>query len=570
MDAVFSSIDRPSPLFFAAFVTAVSLLFLGVFSVYVLLFGPAKGRRAIRAGERLLLAAGKRRAVAIFVCSVLTLLAAVVFVQFRGYPTPRVHDEFSYLLAADTFASGRLANPAHPFWPHFETPHVNQQPTYVSMYPPAQGVFLAAGQVLFGHPWWGVVLSAVLFSAASCWALQAWFPLRWAYAGGLIAMLMTAFNYWTTSYWGGAVAGLGGALLLGAAPRLLRRLRPGVAAVAGIGMVLLVNSRQYEGLILSAAVASWMAWRLWRRGAILPALTRIVIPAGLVCACGILAMMYYFWRTTGDPARPPYVVNLETYMIRGMFLFTADRPEPVYLHREMQATYRKLLREEMAAVERIGDNVRRILWTYIDRLRLPLLLLIPCVLASRRVRPLMVILGLVLGAAFLVRWVNPHYIAPVAVVFAALQVEAIRRLRIYRRSGLPVGRVLALFALLTIPAQFVAKGAHEWWGARFPPGWEIERERIGNQLESGGGRHLVLVRYRARHDPFDEWVYNRADLEGAPVVWAREMSPAEDRALMDHYKDRRVWLATPDRFPIFVLPYTPFPLYTGELVGTGQ
>jgi hypothetical protein len=169
-----------------------------------------------------------------------------------------------------------------------------------------------------------------------------------------------------------------------------------------------------------------------------------------------------------------------------------------------------------------------------------------------------------------VRWVNPHYVAPVAVVFAALQVEAIRRLRIYRRSDLPVGRVLALFALLTIPAQFVAKGVHEWWGARFPPGWEIERERIGNQLESGGGRHLVLVRYRARHDPFDEWVYNRADLEGEPVVWAREMSPAENRALMDHYKDRRVWLVTPDRFPIFVLPYTPFPLPTGELVGTGQ
>jgi hypothetical protein len=92
-----------------------------------------------RPAEQFATGFARRKRLVIVTVGGAVILSRIALLRILPIPVPAAHDEFSYLLAGDTFAHGRLANPPHPLWIFLDTLHVLGKPTYASIFPPAQG-----------------------------------------------------------------------------------------------------------------------------------------------------------------------------------------------------------------------------------------------------------------------------------------------------------------------------------------------------------------------------------------------------------------------------------------------
>jgi len=491
----------------------------------------------------------RKRAIAI--SFLLPIVLRLTSLGFMPVPDPSIHDEYSHLLLADTLAHGRLANSPHPLWRHFESIHILQQPKYASMYPPAQGSFLALGQVVFGQPWAGVVLSIGIMCAVLCWMLQGWISPAWALFGTLIVILKICLTgLWINSYLGAAPSVIGAALVIGAAARRRHSL------LFGLGLVILMNSRPFEGAFLGAAVFVYLVLNR----ALTPG---FIIRAGAVLAVGLAFAGYYNFRVTGKPLLLPYVLNRNTYGWPENLGFLPPKHLAPLNNTSMEAMRKKELAnrdiytDPQLFLENFDTKIFES-WAYF----LGPLLTVPLLFfkITKRTAPLLCFLAVLLGVSLFQMVLYPYHLGPAVPLIFAIVTLSVRELylRLALRSpararafvvALP-GALLLIAAMKEFAPELRLPLTY-WETAREPEG--AARAGLVDWLRSQPGPQLVIVRYSPMHNPAQEWVYNGADIDRSKIVWARELK--DNSQLLTYFGSRMQWLLKADEYPSRLVPY---------------
>lgn len=465
----------------------------------------------------------------------LTVVLRLALLPRHPVPTPRVADDFSYLLLGDTLAHFRLANPEHPMRRFFEGVFVLQQPSWSSIYPLGQGLALAAGELLFRLPWTGVVLSIAGLCALCYWMLRAWVSPAWALAGGLLAV--AAFGplcSWMNNYWGGAVSGIAGCLVFGALPRLRKLARTRDAVLLGLGLGLQLLTRPFEFLVLVPIVLLFLV----------PIRSLAIAALVLMPAFGLTLLQNK--RVTGSWTTLPYQLSRYQYGVPTTFSFQPNPAPHRALTVEQQIDYeaQTAAHNDRGYFHRLGERVQFFRFFFLP----PLYLVLPAfLLALRESRFILVV------AAIAVVWLAdgsypyfyPHYVAVVAPLFILVSVKGLEQLSRFR-----IGVQAASLILMLCFAHFAwSYGAAALERENDPEG----RIAINRQLEQASGKQLVFVRYWPRHGPH-EWIQNAADIDNARVVWAIDLGAQEDQTLRRYYPDRHAWLLEPDARPPRLTP----------------
>lgn len=485
------------------------------------------------------------------------------FLSYSGIPQPTIHDEFSYLLGADTFAHGRLANPQHPLAEFFESPQILVHPKYASKYPPGQAMFLALGQSLFGSPFYGVLIGNALMLFTFCLMLFAWVPPRWALAVSVMfGLILWPSMYWTNSYWGGSVAASGGALVLLAIGVYRKRQTPLAGAIFAIGALLLFWTRPFEGGVFTITVLTVFARELWRCRR-----TAVVATAFVLLAIGGVWTCYDNKAVTGNPFLLPYFLHCRQYDVTPLFWFQPLHPEPQYSSLELAAVYGNSgweisnYQPERPRWQMFGIDLIATLATtgWPLGLAVALTLLVPLAWRDPLYRKMAIAAGVLLIALSCETFQNRHYGAPAWAVLALMIAVWARYAWNLRIRKHPVGVALVLMVLVLPLGHPLYHHLPLLWGSTltWSNGGESNasyennvprgRAALIERLSALDRRQLVIVRYPSAEWCTDhEWVYNGADIDHQQVIFAHDRGAEQNRALLNYYRDRTALLLTFD------------------------
>src|SRR5205085_61052 len=194
----------------------------------------------------------------------------------------------------------------------------------------------------------------------------------------------------------------------------------------------------------------------------------------------------------------------------------------------LRAEYSK--RVSVIASTLFGDPANDLLRAAWLLMFVPFIALIRSWRDDRRARLLVIALAIFMFAPFSITWwMQKHFLSPACAVAAALMMMLLARLAMTPRGA---------FLATAIVVLFVVNAMASWIAfVRTPEGgFEARRQQIAHALLARGGKHLVIV----SPDVFDA-VYNGADIDHAPIVWAHDLGAERDRALVNYFHDRTVW-----------------------------
>lgn len=502
-----------------------------------------------------------------------------------GFPVAHVQDELSYTVAADTYAHGKLTNPTPAHFEHFEVAHVLMEPSYISKYPPLQGMFMALGQVVFGQQIFGVWLSCGFFAAALFWMLSVWTRREWAIVGAISAILFLGINsYWAQSYWGGMIAAAGGALFFGGFRRFFQDFKTSSIILMVFGGIVLVNSRPFEGTVtMIPALIFLLVWFVRdRKIQFSQKIRRVVLPGLLVGGIAISAMCYQYYRVTGNPFTLPYSVHHAQYYPTPLFSFQPINHSATKGNPRIRQVFEKYtmppILESMLEMGLPDSTVLRSVYGFIYlNLALPLFFFSPLLLlifyfsvpmAIKKDRWFLLmavtIIFTFLGISVGVWWDQFHYAAPLTAIFFLFLCEGFRSFFESGKDKRQQIKILLTFffmilgsvVYLQILMHSQMKMKEDFSADRIlltdslanqtkvkiklpfrATFFKDEMEKIVDKLPD---RYIAIVSYAPNFDFHDEIVFNKADIENAKMIWAHDLGEEKNKSLLDYYTNRKI------------------------------
>jgi len=324
-----------------------------------------------------------------------------------------------------------------------------------------------------------------------------------------------------------------------------------------------------------------LPWKIRWKELILPKFIRkIILPLSIILFITVLGMGAYNKQITGDVKNSPYFLYERTYQRVPFFVWQPYNPqvkfnnETMEIHEErfFEKFYfeKKTLKGFFKDMQKASMNLTMFFFGY--PLAIPSLAVLLSLFFNRKALAhlggaFFILLGYVAVLNFLVL---THYFSPLtclAVLLITIGLRGVGGLKL--RNG-RIGRALVIFLIVlqlflnitmtpklpkvmslarniqsssVIPAKGPHTGHSQLFAGifnriNFPA--SFTREELKNILMKQGGKYLVIVKYPITHTTDFEWVYNDADIDHAPIVWARDMDELHKKRLLEYFKYRQV------------------------------